>query len=180
MKPPKPKLTEHDKWRKKELDNILVTRNRCLSFHNFKQIRTRADLKKFAGVPADKIDPVADCFLVSREDIVAFFRPYEEAIEVEYKRRSQPEAPQADKSVSIHPKHIDEDELKPCEEHEKLPPCALQKAFLVHARQNLQSVGASLHHTRLNRRANRACAREVLLHQHSHWRSRNQHRTATC
>jgi len=130
MKPPKPKLTEHDKWRKKELDNILVTRNRCLSFHNFKQIRTRADLKKFAGVPADKIDPVADCFLVSREDIVAFFRPYEEAIEVEYKRRSQPEAPQADKSVNIHPKHIDEDELKPCEEHEKLPPCALQKAFL--------------------------------------------------
>ena len=131
MKPnAKPKPTEHDKWRKKELENILMTRNRCLSFHSFKRITTRADLKRHSGSDESTIDPVVDQVNVSRQDVIDYFKSYEVAIEAEYQRRLKPEAKPADASISIHPKHIDEDELKPVEAHEALPPCSMQKCFL--------------------------------------------------
>lgn len=130
MKPNKPKQTEHDKWKKKELTNIEMTRNRCLSLHSFKRINTRAELKRHAGVSEDRIDIVTDAIVVSRQDVIDFFKSYETAIEAEYQRRIKPEAKPADKTVSIHPTDIDEHELKPVEAHEALPPCAMQKCFL--------------------------------------------------
>lgn len=120
----------HDKWRKKELTNIEMTRNRCLSFHSFKRINTRADLKRHSGSDQSTIDPVVDSITVSRQDVIDFFKSYEIAIEAEYQRRLKPDAKPADKTVSIHPKDIDEHELKPVEAHEALPPCASQKCFL--------------------------------------------------
>lgn len=124
--------TPEEKARDAALTDLGATRNRCLTAWSFKKLVTHRDLLRDAlGLnndgqsifPPEQLDKP-----VSYKQILDFFMPYEAEIHASFeKAKKQAEEPIPEETVqTVHT----EDEMRPCEEHEKLPPCKRQKAFL--------------------------------------------------